>query len=226
MIAAAAAADMPMPTKALPPAVVAGSWAGPYAGVDLGGAWSHLSFTDVDNLAFLLPGGTNDNFWSDARAGFTAGGLIGYNWQFGNVVSGLEADLNWVDGKSSIGIPINVYLVTASSNLQWLSTARARLGLTYDNSTLFYATGGLAAAHFSDSWGIPGITASDNSTRMGWTAGGGVERMFAPNWTGRIEALYADFGTDITNTIYNGQSYRTQFQHSVTLVRGALSYKW
>jgi len=229
LIGSAAAADMPLPAKA-PPPVAAGNWAGPYAGISLGAALNHSSFTDVDQFFFLLPGGPNNNFWSNTRAGITVGGLLGYNWQSGNLVYGIEGDLNWVDGKSSATIPSSVPVI-ASSNLHWMSTVRGRLGLTYNTSTLFYVTGGVAVARFSDSWGDPQsggafMFSSGDYTRTGWTAGGGVEHMFAPHWTGRIEALYSDFGTQTSTVFASGSSYRTQFEHTVTQARGALSYKW
>jgi outer membrane immunogenic protein len=226
LMGSAAAADMP--TKASPP-IAPPNWTGLYAGIGVGASIDHSSFTDLDNFAFLLPGGTNDTFWRNTRAGITVGGLLGYNWQAGNVVYGLEGDLSWVDGKSSVTIPSGLPVV-ASTNMQWLTTVRGRLGLVYDVSTLFYATGGVAVAHFSDTWGDPtagpAFVISSDYTRTGWTAGGGVEHMFAPHWTGRVEALYADFGTATTTTTFAGQTYRTEFQHAVTLVRGALSYKW
>jgi outer membrane immunogenic protein len=227
LVGNAAAADMPL--KAPPPPIPVVSWAGPYIGVNFGAAFNHSSFTDVDNFAFLLPGGTNDNFWRDTHVGITAGGLLGYNWQSGNVVYGVEGDLNWVDAKSNATIPSGLP-VTASSNLQWMTTIRGRVGLVYDLSTLFYVTGGLAIARFSDSWGDPvagsAFVISSDYTRTGWTAGGGIEHMFAPHWTGRVEALYADFGTATTTTLFAGSTYRTEFRHSVGLLRGALSYKW
>ena len=117
----------------------------------------------------------------NTRAGITVGGLLGYNWQSGNLVYGIEGDLNWVDGKSSATIPSSVPVI-ASSNLHWMSTVRGRLGLTYNTSTLFYVTGGVAVARFSDSWGDPQFGGSfmfptSDYTRTGWTAGGGVEHI-------------------------------------------------
>jgi outer membrane immunogenic protein len=213
---------------AQPPAPPVMSWAGPYAGLDLGAAWHRSSFTDVDNFAFLLPGGINNNFWTNTRAGVTVGGLLGYNWQINNFVYGVEGDLSWIDGKASASIPTVIQIgvpAVASTNLQWMSTLRGRAGLAY-GPTLFYGTGGLAVARISDSWGIPGAMVDSDHTRAGWTAGGGVEHMFAPNWTGRIEALYADFGKTTETASFSNTTYRTDFEHSVALVRAALNWKW
>jgi outer membrane immunogenic protein len=230
LIGAAAAADMPMVTKAPPaPAVAASTWAGPYLGLNAGAAFNHSEFTDVDFFFFLLPVGPGDKFWTNTHAGLTAGGLAGYNLQFGNLVIGAEADLNAISAKSSANIPSPIPNVVASSNVPWMATVRGRAGVTIDNSTLLYGAGGVAIARFSDSWGIAGnpfFTVSNNYQRTGWTAGGGVERMLSAHWTARVEALYADFGTNTTFTTSAGLTYRTLFQHSVTLARAALSYKW
>jgi outer membrane immunogenic protein len=73
---------------------------------------------------------------------------------------------------------------------------------------LFYATGGLAVANisFADTIAFPGIGDSTNAisgstTAIGWTVGGGIEWMFAPNWTVKAEYLYAQLpGTTLTST--------------------------
>lgn len=220
LIGSAAAADMPLKARPADPVM---SWAGPYAGVNAGAVWNHSSFTDVDYFFFLLPTGPGNNFLSNTHVGATAGGLLGYNWQSGNLVYGIEGDANWVDDKSTTTV---FGPVTASSDLKWISTLRGRVGFTYDPMTLVYATGGVAVARYSDTWGQPGFEFPNDSTRVGWTAGGGIERMFAPHWIGRVEALYSDFGTKTGTQFGAGQTYRTDFKHSVTQVRGALSYKW
>ncbi len=89
-------------------------------------------------------------------------------------------------------------------------------------------TGGWAFAHFEDTVTAPGIDipANVSKTRSGWTAGGGIEHMFARNWTAKIEALFADFGKRDGFATGMGGTYRTQFEHQVLTVRGGLNYKW
>jgi outer membrane immunogenic protein len=214
---------------AQPPVPPVMTWAGPYAGLNVGAAWNRSSFTDVDQFFFILGGPLNNNFWTNTNAGVTVGGLLGYNWQYSNIVYGVEGDLNWVNETSSASIP-NSTAAIASSSLRWMSTARGRLGVTFDTANLFYVTGGVAFANFSDFWGAPTsgarFTMSSDFTRVGWTVGGGVERMFTPHWIGRIEALYSDFGTETTTDVDISGTYRSKFAHSVTQARGALSYKW
>lgn len=227
LTANAVAADMRMPVKAPPAAAPIATWSGPYAGISFGAALNESRFTDLDQFFFLLPGGPNNEFWNDTHAAFTVGGLLGYNWQVGGVVFGIEGDWNWVSGKATATIPSTI-AVFASSDLKWMSTLRGRLGYSVTPSTLLYGTGGVAWARFSDAWGSStnaNFTISDEYTRSGWTAGGGVEHMFAPRWTVRVEALYADFGTQRVISTFGG-FYRTDFQHTVTQVRGALVAKW
>lgn len=223
----AVAADVQMPVKARPPAASVATWSGPYIGVTLGAALNNSRFTDVDQFFFLLPGGPNNEFWNNTHAAFAAGGLIGYNWQAGSVVFGVEGDWNWISGKANATIPSGIP-VFASSDLRWMSTVRGRVGYTIMPSTLLYVTGGAAWASFSDAWGsptTPTFTMSDSFVRTGWTAGGGIEQMFATHWTARAEVLYADFGThEVISTA--GGFYRTEFKHSVTQVRAALNWKW
>jgi outer membrane immunogenic protein len=46
----------------------------------------------------------------------------------------------------------------------------------------------------------PTVSASRTDTRVGWTAGGGWEWMFAPRWSFKAEYLYYDLGHRTLNT--------------------------
>jgi outer membrane immunogenic protein len=148
-------------------------------------------------------------------------------------VLGAEGDINWVNGKASATFnpPLVIVPVTATSDLDWMATIRGRLGLAF-SQVLVYGTGGVAFAHFSDAWGPTSVganTFSNSETRTGWVAGGGVEYMFARNWTVKVEGLYADFGsTDVTVLNPGGLSgaYTSRFQHTVTTARAGVNWKW
>jgi outer membrane immunogenic protein len=227
----AMAADLParVPVKAPAPVVVAPSWTGFYIGINVGGVWNRAEFTDWGRglQPFAFPIGTT--FWSPSHAGFTGGGQAGYNFQSGNFVFGIEADFNFVSNKASATLPAGFFVptVTATSKLDWMGTVRGRLGVAL-SSTLIYATGGWAFAHFEDTVTGPGVVApaSVSKTRAGWTVGGGIEQMFAPNWTAKIEALYAQFGKWDGFVTGFGDTYRTSFEHQTLTVRGGLNYKW
>ncbi len=167
------AADLPAPgapyTKA--PAVVspATNWSGFYVGA-MGG---YASESTSDSLGI--------------KGGF-GGGTVGYNWQSGMFVAGIEADGAWADVKASafaLG-------VTATAKLDTLATVRGRVGAAFDQ-VLLYGTGGLAIADTKVSATALGLTFNDSKTQTGWTVGAGVEWMFMPRWSLKAEYLYRRF---------------------------------
>lgn len=233
LVGSAAAADVTVPIKAAP-APVAWSWAGPYAGINVGAAWNNAKFSDLGAgaagfYAFVPP--NNDPFWSPSKAGVTLGAQAGYNWQTGNIVYGILGDMNWVSGKESATLfpfgPLGAS-IGATSKFDWMATARGRLGVAFSN-VLLYGTGGVAFAHFSDAWGFNVLGAqefSSDKVRTGWTAGGGLEYMLTRNWSLGVEVLYADFGKT-TASFNNGVgTYVSSFKHSVSTARAALNWKW
>ena len=179
----AVAADIParMPTKAPLAVPVAFSWTGFYIGVNAGGSWSDDNvqysspFTGPGNsfavcgapAAVALPAVTAPNPFnlngtcSDNSTSFAGGGQIGYNWQSGAIVYGLEADVMWRDHSSNsfvrfgnnptAGAPMgSIATDTAylSSSQGVFGTFRGRLGYAPaafgGANWLLYITGGLA----------------------------------------------------------------------------------
>jgi len=183
------AADIPaaMPAKGpmYSPAPVA-SWDGFYVGVQGG----------VVRQDGLLKNVAGDFGSADNKTGGTTGALAGYNWQLGNFVLGLEGDWNWIGAKAT---HFNRAGTRSTYEVSWLSTLRARTGLTVD-STLFYVTGGVAFAHINDNLAslftspTPITSFAHNQTKTGWTVGAGVEHFFAPQWSARAELRYVDLG--------------------------------
>src|SRR5262245_64013306 len=88
--ASAHAADIPMPVKAVPPAYVQAyyNWTGFYVGAHAGYAWA--DFAGTDTLTGLISG-------SEQAAGFIYGGTVGFNYQVGSLVFGVEDELAIVD---------------------------------------------------------------------------------------------------------------------------------
>jgi outer membrane immunogenic protein len=174
------AADMAarMPMKAPPLVSPAINWSGFYIGAM--GGFAHEDATTVNGVDLSLQGGF-------------AGGTLGYNWQFGQWVVGLEADAAWADIKESataLGIALDVRVRS------W-GTARGRVGMAFD-TVLLYATGGYAWMDNSIDIAIPALllSVSDSNVHHGWTVGAGIEWMFAPKWSFKAEYLYRDFGSE------------------------------
>lgn len=184
MSGAALAADMaPRYTKAPPVVAPVALWNGFYLGA-MGGYASDSSDDDL----FVV--GTDPRL----KGGF-AGGTVGYNWQTGQFVFGLEADAAWSDIKASVTVPG----ITIEDRIRSLGTVRGRVGVAFD-TVLLYATGGYAWAdnRLSVTGVVPPLvlTASDSQFHHGWTVGAGVEWMFAPKWSFKAEYLYRDLGSE------------------------------
>lgn len=157
--------------------------------------------------------------------GFIGGGQIGYNFQWNALVAGIEADIAGIaDSKRSVfgltssgpvaGFPGNSYVAATrvSRSVDYLGTVRGRLGWAFTPTLLAYGTGGLAYGGVNHTVSVlESITgpafvtdpffggANFSDTRVGWTAGGGVEWMFLPNWSAKAEYLYYDLGHSTSN---------------------------
>jgi outer membrane immunogenic protein len=230
----ALAADIPvrMPVKA-PMLVAPYEWTGFYAGVNVGYSVARdpSTYTNVD-LPF--PGLVNDESYKISPAGFVGGVQLGYNWQWANWVVGLEADFQGSGQRDSVCVFQCVTDGTVSGTivqkLPWFGTVRGRLGTAVDRA-LFYVTGGLAYGKVETSVtevsGVFTNTASDSTIRTGWVIGGGIEAALAGNWTGKIEYLYIDLGSQtlFPPTIFlPGSSVTAALRDNV--VRGGVNYRF
>lgn len=135
-----------------------------------------------------MGGYASEDGGSSSIKGGLAGGTVGYNWQTGNWVYGLEADAAWAD----ISASATTGLVTARDKIDGTGTARGRIGYAFD-TVLLYGTGGYAWADNQLSLSALGVSVSDTKFLNGWTAGAGVEVMFAPKWSVKAEYLYKSF---------------------------------
>ncbi|MGV1768217.1 outer membrane protein [Rhizobium rhizogenes] len=162
---AANAADMVADQSAPQPeqqAYSAYNWSGFYLGAQGGYSWNKAKYFGADQS---LNSGS-------------AGAHVGYNFQTGNIVYGIENDFNYNFEKGD------------NADLQWDASGRARVGYAFDR-TLVFATGGVAAA--VGKVDAPAIGKKDDIL-IGWTAGAGVEHAITDNILVRGEYRYSDFG--------------------------------
>jgi outer membrane immunogenic protein len=179
----------------------------------------------ANDVAAFATAASASGFNSGNNVGFIGGGQMGYNWQFYNsLVAGVEADIQGIAGNNGsrtvwTAVPGGSYKDYSSNNwfgitsvrgsLDYLGTVRGRLGWLFTPTLLLYGTGGLAyggvtintatqvyndgyfSNYISPSFG--GVNFSN--TQVGWTAGGGLEWMFWPNWSAKVEYLYYDLGS-------------------------------
>lgn len=187
----------------------ASTWDGFYAGVHGGYGWGDTGASSND---VGIPLGSYT-----AEGGF-GGAQIGYNWEIAGFLVGLEGDVSFADieGDSIFGGK------NPSSELDWMATARARVGTFLTPQILAYVTGGAAWADWNDKLApFARIGGSDVST--GWTIGGGLESKLTESISLKLEYLYLDFGDETYKFDYSGTSVKANFDHELHTVRVGLN---
>jgi outer membrane immunogenic protein len=234
--APASAATLPVkaPVLKAPPAAP-WDWTGPYLGIN--GGYSVGS--DPFNQAVIFGGVTAfQNVTANAAPkGGLFGGQAGYNWQVGGAVLGVEGDAQWTGQRDTecgaTFVPCQTGQPTAqivSQKIDWLATARGRLGWAHDGY-LFYATGGAAWGRVMETDSViaggAALTGTLSQTRTGWTAGGGIEARLAGNWTGKLEYLHVDLGS-LTNALGVAPAFLITTTTTIRddVIRAGLNYKF
>jgi outer membrane immunogenic protein len=204
---AASAADLsrPAPVPYYPKAAVmvpAFSWTGFYIGINGGGAFGSSAW---------------DSNGSRNISGGTIGGTVGYNYQFGQVVAGVEGDIGWADISGSTACAGG----NCKTSDTWLGTVRGRLGYAADRFMPF-VTGGAAFGDIRAQ--APGF-GQVGSNQTGWTLGGGLEAALATNWTAKVEYLYVDLGS-FNCGISCGAGVTNNVSFHTNLLRAGVNYKF
>jgi outer membrane immunogenic protein len=230
---------MRMPVKAPPaPVVAVYNWTGFYIGVNVGYSWGRQT-NSLFNVADEFRGANKDHL-----NGVIGGGQIGYNWQAGQWVFGLEADFQGSGQKDSgsfflpFAIPNGDSLTDYTPKLEWFGTVRARIGYAMGASGnwLPYVTGGWAYGHGAISGtgalvdGSLVLLASPfkgSHDYSGWTVGGGLEWALDRNWRVKLEYLYIDFGhgPTVQDGITNGL-HIVGGRLTDNIVRGGINYRF
>jgi outer membrane immunogenic protein len=234
----AMAADIPVKAPVVAPvmAPITYNWTGFYIGGNVGGGWTRPEYLNTANTTFFGDVAGPPAFGHNA-SGFIGGGQIGYNWQAGAFVFGVEAMFDWSDIKGSVnplrgGLPPLGQDDIFETRIRSLFLGTARIGYAMNN-WLLYAKGGYAGGDVRvsvvDTLGANQGSGSASSWRNGWTVGGGVEYGFTPNWTAAIEYNYVrlDSGTyELAGTaapLLYTFNVSTRDTHLVT---GRLNYKF
>lgn len=203
-------------TKA--PVVVATgyNWTGFHIGVHAGGVsgWSDQTFVPA-NLEVEPKFG-----------GALAGGQIGYDYQIGKWVLGIEGTGAWSNASGargcpgqSAGVPVAFFL-NCEAKLDWLVTGVAKIGYAYWDRAMIYVKGGVAAGEVTaqvtcntgtlallggialPSCNVPNAAGqlagfeAAKSTKVGWTIGYGTEFTLTKDWTVIGETTYFDLGRE------------------------------
>jgi outer membrane immunogenic protein len=220
MAFSASAADIPRPAPPVMAPPVVYNWSGFYIGGNLGGKWAdHGGDIFLDNAVDaaaargtvhwftplgLVAFGTGGN---DSNTAFVGGGQIGFNWQAGGWVFGIEGDFQGTSLERTFvccgplvlatGLPF-VAGDTLSVKNDWQASIRGRIGYAWDRF-MVYGTGGVAFANIEAAVALqpvdtlPGLFASASDTLTGWTVGGGIEFGLWDNWSLGVEYRFSSF---------------------------------
>ncbi len=155
---------------------------------------------------------------SPSPKGALAGLTLGYNYQTGVWVWGIEGDVDYASLKGSTDCAPGVTCETKDS---WLATARARLGYAGFNNWLPYITGGVAGGDIKASDSAFG---SATKTKIGYALGAGVEYALWSNWSVKAEYLYVDLGKFDCGIACGAPTDNISFKANV--VRAGLNYRF
>jgi outer membrane immunogenic protein len=227
LLTPALAADLPYAKAPSVPAEY--DWTGVYVGVFGGGGLGNHNINNSTGQA--VP-------FADYTANYTSlggfgGGEVGYNWQSGHYIVGVEGDLFWsgISGNDSAQFNSgNFPGVTAvdADNWRWGGTLRVRGGFTVDR-WLWFATGGYAFGDIQHT-NTPPVGAGlpvdrFNVQANGLTAGGGFAYAITNNVSAKVEYRYYQFngynrpGNALTGLTANGQlPYTTNSSYSVVSI--------
>ncbi|MEH2546502.1 outer membrane immunogenic protein [Bradyrhizobium sp. AZCC 2262] len=226
--APAAAADLAARpyVKAPPtPIAVVYDWSGFYIGANGGWGSSRKCWDSVAPALFIGGEGCHD------ATGGTAGGQIGYRWQTGTWVFGIEGQGNWADFRGSNASTL--FLGSRNeSKIDAFGLITGQVGWAANN-VLFYVKGGAAVT--ADRFRIVDIPTgivtgtTGDDTRWGGVVGVGLEYGFAPNWSAAIEYDHL-FMQDRTYTFISpvggGFFAADRIRQDVDLVTVRVNYRW
>ncbi len=208
----------------VPPA----TWTGFYIGAHVGGIWANINNSDVNDYLGTTAWGNNTN------DGVFGGGTVGYNYQTGGLVFGVEADFggagltgNWNNGAiAPVGTPGSFW---AKNDANFYADVTGRLGYAA-GPALFYVKGGWA--YLDTNLQVGGVDAFGTTWSVssgsldGWVVGGGVEYLFAPSWSVKAEYLYFDFSKNNTSwyDANNGITYGFDRDLTVNSFKVGINY--
>jgi outer membrane immunogenic protein len=236
--ASAYAADLPM--KAMPAPGPIWTWTGFYIGAHAGAGWGTTETTLTSISGPGIPATpVNLPLAQNSRSGFLGGGQVGYNYQSGWAVFGIQGDIAGMDVK---GTTPCLEVISCTSKSDWLATVTGRFGGVVADRTLLYIKGGGAWMHTDQSatvssglgglglgLGGAGALTSASSTSPGWLLGMGVEYMFARNWTGFLEYDYIEFETKnvaFPVALTPGASINAGVVNKLSIAKVGVNYKF
>jgi opacity protein-like surface antigen len=218
-----------MPLKAAPkPIVAAADWTGLYIGGHAGGGWGRDDWNNATGVlgltGFLFPGSADVN-------GLIGGGQIGYNYQWGSWVFGVQADADAADieGTAKCATFGPGASGTCQNKVSALGSITGRFGESVGKFLLYTDAG---AAWARDNTSVTSLTVGPlqffgDETRWGWTLGGGIAYALTPNWSVFGEYDYYALGSKsqtLTDSVF-GQSV-VNIDEKLHLMKIGANYKF
>jgi outer membrane immunogenic protein len=207
----AMAADLPRRSAAPAPAPVyvppPFTWTGFYVGANAAYGWSDYR-------------GSGGNVFGKPAGGLL-GGTVGYNYQIGQIVIGVEDNLDWADMTKGRSFANGI---STKSRVDAFNTLFLRGGYAIDR-TLLFVEGGWSAGDLHnklyDSRNNIGV--SESGWRNGWGLGGGIEYAFTNNITARADYVYSQLQS---KTDFGGTPYAVKSGLNVSQIRVGVNYKF
>lgn len=238
LVGAAAAADLPTAAYIAPNAAelyaasLSTDWSGFYLGAVAGYGWGEED--PVDLQAF--PDSTAVEFGTLAPEGWLGGVTAGYNVQAGNIVFGVETDLQASDFAASGETTIDGIATTSTLDVDWFGTANLRVGYAA-GPTLFYLKGGLAYGELNGSTtatdgSYTGTIANSDDLALGYAVGAGAEYALTDTISLKAEYQYVHLGADGSGEIYDvggdptGVSGSTTFNADMHVIKAGLNFRF
>ena len=229
LAAPASAADLAARpyTKAPPMIAALYDWSGFYVGANGGWGSSHKCWDNYALGVFVASEGCHD------ATGGVAGAQIGYRWQTGAWVFGLEAQGDWADLKGSNASLVNLGF-TNQSRIDAFGLFTGQVGYAWNN-VLWYVKGGGAVTDdrfriYNTATGVlAATTTTTDGARWGGVVGTGLEFGFSPNWSAAIEYDHLFMGnhTYSFTTVPGAVAFGTdRIKQDVDLVTVRVNYRW
>jgi outer membrane immunogenic protein len=177
-------------------------WDGAYVGLHLGYGFGSNEWRDTfGDLAGVAGGRLGVN-----SEGFLGGVQLGYNWQRGPWVFGIEGEFSGAGLNGDVTVNLPPATGTFTSETNWIASITGRVGYSFaagrGNNSLAYVKGGAAWADYSHRFVLNGalgpfVFPDQDKIASGYTIGGGIETMLGRSrWSMRAEYMYYDFGSD------------------------------
>ena len=229
--APAVAADLAARPYTKAPAMIAAvyDWSGFYVGINGGWGSSHNTWTN--NSILGVPVGANAEGSHDSTGG-TVGGQVGYRWQSGTFVFGVEAQGNWADfsGSNASISPLNIG-ATNRTKIDAFGLFTGQIGYAWNNALLYVKGGGAVTADRYRSYATATnvlVATGNEETRWGGVVGVGLEYGFTPNWSAAVEYDHLFMGNKLVDFTAPGGTYTgtDRIKQDVDLVTVRVNYRW